>query len=461
MRLAVAALSTALLAGCIHIAPRPLSPAAAAHELESRSLADARMQQFVAAHLAGVSPPITRWDLNALTLAAFYFHPDLDLARAEAAVARAAIITAGQRPNPTLKLPIEHKAEPGFTPWITVLGLDVPIETAGKRGFRVHQARDVARGVELAIAQRAWQLRSTIRAELVALTSANESAAILRRHREVQNDLVEALQKRFELGEGSRFELTQARIAARHTELLLRDREAQLAQARARLAAAVGLPETGTAEMDFVFDAQQLAPDGVVTADLRERALVGRPDILVLLADYAAAESTLRLELARQYPDVHIAPGFGWDQGNQRWDLGFSVVLPILSRNRGPIAEADARRAASGARLVSLQAKVIAATDEATERYRQALARVGAASAVIEMQTTQVEAARRSFNAGEIDRVALRTAELELAAAQLARADAVAQAQQGLGALEDAVEQPLTNETMPSVPMQNPRESQR
>src|SRR5881394_601451 len=129
MRVALSALIGAFLAGCIHIAPAPIVPETTAQQLESRSLSDPGLQKFV-----GDRP---RWDLDSLTLAAFYFHPDLDVARAEAAVARAAIITGGQRPNPTLTLPIEHKAEAGLSPWIVVLGLDIPIETANKRGARI------------------------------------------------------------------------------------------------------------------------------------------------------------------------------------------------------------------------------------------------------------------------------------------------------------------------------------
>jgi outer membrane protein, heavy metal efflux system len=423
-------LGALFLTACIHIAPRPIAPEVTARDLDGRSLSDPRLK-----HTGST------WNLDELTRAAFFFHPDLDVARAEAAVARSAIATARERPNPTLNLPIEHKGEAGFNPWITVLGIDVPIETANKRGLRTRHAEDLSRAAELTIAQSAWQVRSAIRTQLVALTTSTNGVAILRRQRDIQNDLVEALQKRFELGEGSRVELTAARIAARQSELLLRDREAQVTQARARLAAATGVPESGTKGVDFDFDPHKFPYPNVAVE--RERALVSRPDMLVSLANYAAAESDLRLELARQYPDLHLAPGFGWDQGNRRWDLGFSSVLPIFSRNRGPIAEAEARRSASEARVIALQARIIAAVDVASAQYDGALKKLNAANSALQLQRTQTDAARRSFDAGQIDRVALRSAELELAAAELAFSDAVTQAQQALGAFEDAVEQPL------------------
>jgi outer membrane protein, heavy metal efflux system len=429
---------------CIHIAPRPIDPAATAKALESRSLADAGVQAFVAAH-SRAKTPIAQWDLDTLTLAAFYFHPDLDIARAQAAVARAAIATAGERPNPTISVPIEHKSE--AHPWITVIDVDVPIETANKRGLRVREATDAAQAAALGIAQQAWQVRSSIRAQLAALSAAGAAIAALDQQRSVQQDLVEALQKRFELGEGSQIELSQARISARQTEMLRLDRIAQRAQARARLAASIGIPESGLGDSTFGFDTALTSP-----ADARERALVARPDVLMALADYAAAESSLRLELARQYPDIHIAPGLGWDQGARRWDLGFSATLPIFSRNRGAIGEAVARRSLSETRFTALQSKIIAAVDEASAAYREALHKVEEAAALVELQKSQTSAAQRSFESGETDRVALRTSELELAAVMLAHAEAVAQAQAALGALEDAVEQPLDGSQLPAVP---------
>lgn len=410
------------------------------------------MQRFVAEH-SHVGAPISTWNVDTLTLAAFYFHPDLDVARADAAVAHAAALTAGERPNPTVSLPIEHKAE--AHPWITVLGFDVPIETANKRGLRVRQADEAARAADLAVAQQAWQIRSAIRTQLTALNLAETSARLLKLQQTAQQDLVEALQKRVELGEGSRIELSQARINARQTEMLLHDRQSLAAQARVRLAAAIGVPESGLTNASLEYMQFQ----SIFPGDLREQALITRPDILMSLADYATAEAALRLELARQYPDIHIAPGFGWDQGAQRWDLGFSATLPIFSHNRGPIAEAVARRSAAEARFIALQAHVIAAVDEATARYREAMAKEAAAAAITRMEREQLDSTKRLFSAGQVDRLALRAAEIEEQAAEIAYAEAAIQTQDAIGALEDAAEQPLHGVPFVQPPLVSPRSS--
>ena len=101
-------LALVLLTGCARFQSQPLSPAESAARLESRSLDSPSLKSFLETNLNRELPawPAARWDFEMLTLAAFYYQPSLDVARAAWAEARAGIVTAGARPNPTL----------GFTP---------------------------------------------------------------------------------------------------------------------------------------------------------------------------------------------------------------------------------------------------------------------------------------------------------------------------------------------------------
>ena len=437
-----AALVALLAASCIHVAPHPITPAETAAMLEQRTL-DASLT----------------WDLQHLTETALKSHPDLDLARAHAAVMRAAILTAAERPNPTVNANVEHKAEPHTNPWITTFGLDLPIETANKRGLRVREASEAARAADFAVADQAWQVRSNVRAQLVAYAAAERSVEILARQRALNDEIVDMLEKRTAVGEASTPEVTQARIAARQTALLIRDRTTQAAQSRARLAAAIGVPERAIHDLKLVFDVTHLggpdalvrprgeaalargrADEGVRPSELRVTALTQRPDILAALADYAQSEAALRLELAKQYPDLHLAPGFGWDQGFARWALGFNAAIP---HNRGPIAEAEARRKEAEAKLIALQARIIAALDEATVRVEQASDKVNETTNIVALDRQRVDQVQKLFDAGEADRLALRTSQLELESALVAQNDAYADAQAAIGALEDAMQQEI------------------
>ena len=78
-------------------------------------------------------------------------------------------------------------------------------------------------------------------------------------------------------------------------------------------------------------------------------------------------------EVAKQYPDVRLSPGYQYDQGDNEWSLGLSVDLPILNQNQGGIAEAEARRTEAAAKFNAIQAKVVAEIDRGTVVYKAAL----------------------------------------------------------------------------------------
>ena len=115
-------LGVVALAGCARFHPQPISPEKTAAAFDTRSLTNADLQAFLETNHVTGPWPRPSWDLNALTLVAFYYQPALAEARAQWASVQAAHITAGQRPNPTVGFtPTYDTTTP--PPWI--LGSDV------------------------------------------------------------------------------------------------------------------------------------------------------------------------------------------------------------------------------------------------------------------------------------------------------------------------------------------------
>ena len=81
----------------------------------------------------------------------------------------------------------------------------------------------------------------------------------------------------------------------------------------------------------------------------------------------------MQLEIAKQYPDVHLNPGYELDQTDNKWTLGLTVDLPLLNQNQGGIAEAKAKRAQAAAHFLSVQANAISEIDNALAGYDAAL----------------------------------------------------------------------------------------
>jgi outer membrane protein TolC len=444
-----------LLAGCASYTAKPIDPGAQQTALENRRLDAPEVRQFAERSLGHeVTPwPPQSWDLDALTLAAFYYHPDLDWAQAQRLVAEAASITAGARPNPTGGVSFQRNmdAPAGQSPWTNGFTLDIPFETAGKRDIRIEHARHLAQAARLREAEAIWQVRSRVRASLLA---AYPTEALVRSQRDLQEQIERMIERRLKAGFASQPGLTQARLTLNRAALALRENQKQGAENRARLAAAVGVPDAALERVEISYDAfDRLPPVSVLpSAELRRQALLTRPDVLAALADYEAAQSALQLEVAKQYPDISLGPGYTWDAGQVKWSLGLSLVLPLLNRNQGPIAEAKARREEAAASFLAVQAKAIAEVDEALAGYGHADQMLETANALLRDQQKTERAVAAAFQAGEADRLSWISARYETAAAELARVNALTQAQQSLGRLEDALRRPIGAGEAPIAP---------
>jgi cobalt-zinc-cadmium efflux system outer membrane protein len=431
-----------LLASCAVYEDRSLSPAEALDDFESRTLDAEPLTEYLRANLKTDRAP-KAWGLAEFTLAAFYYNPQLDIARAQWAVARGRETTAAERPNPTFALTPGFNSTTGYgadiSPWIVDVALDIPIETAGKRGYRITEARYVSESARLHIAQAAWEVRRQVREALLDLYAAGRTEALMDRRRTLQTDNVKLLEQLFEIGEISANELGQARIQRDQTNLAWLDAGKHLALARARLAAAVGVPARALEAVQLSFDALERLPDDVPPAEARRQALLHREDLLAALSDYQASQTALQQAIAGQYPDIQLGPGYEFDQSEDKWMVGFSVSLPVFHRNRGAIATAEAQREEAAATFRDVQARIVSQIERAVMDYRASAGKVRAVEDVATQRTGLVDRVRKMYEAGEVLMLEVTSAELELNAGSANLLDARIEMLQAFGQLEDAM----------------------
>lgn len=439
-----------VVSGCAHYEDRPLSTARTADEFDQRSLAAEGLREFAQTHRSpafGTAPagwPPAVWDLEALTLVAVYFSPALEVARAQVGVAEAACRTAGQVPNPVVSVtPGYNTTSAGISPWLVNFSLDVPIETGGKRGYRQAAAQHRLQVAQWRLVDAVWQVRSGVRHALFELEFVRRSEAVLTTQFTALSALARLVEQHVEAGDATSVEAALARANRDTTQVRLSAIRQTQAEALAGLAGAIGVPVRALEAADLAFPRREALDDAPLGAELRREALLGRPDILAALADYAASQSDLRLEIARQYPDVHLNPGYEFDQGDNKWMLGLSLELPVMNQNQGPIAEALARRHAAAARFRAAQAEVIGEVDRALLAWRAASDQIKVAAVLGADQRERRRQSRVLVEAGEADKLDLATAEVEFAAGEQNQIDAWAQAHRARIALEDALRQPL------------------
>ena len=435
-------------AGCARFESRPISPEKSAAALEGRSLDSADLERFLKRNLGRelAEWPAKAWDLEMLTFAGFYYHPSLEVARAQWAVAQGGETTAGQRPNPVVTVSPSYNTTTAMaSPWLLVATLDVPIETAGKRSKRKAQAARLSEAAKLNIATVAWQVRSNIRTALLDFIAAGARDAALKNQVALQEDILRRQQQQVEAGAIAPSEALPFRITLEKARLDLADAQRMRAEARAKLAEAIGVPVQALANVRLDFDLQR-GPESVkqlTSAEIRRTALTTRADILGGLAEYAASQAALQLEIAKQYPDIHLQPGYEFDQGDNKWGIGASLELPVLNQNQGPIKEAKARREEAAAKFAVLQVKVMAEIDRAVEVFNISDRNLAALQPLAEAQARRTQAVKEQFQAGAVDQTELLSVQVEQATAEITRLDSQIKLQQAIGALEDAVQRPI------------------
>ena len=448
-----AALSSSLmlmiapLSGCSNRLPIPIEPAVIAADFQSRSLHDPKLLEFMSA-VSHTKTAATSgiWDLTSLTLAALFYHADLKVSRAKVAQAEAAIITAGQIPNPELNVTTTLHTITTPSPWTVATLINFLIETSYRRERRIEHADILADAARLDLMAASWQVRGRVRSALITLWAAQTKGRLLTKRKELQTELLSVLDRQLTAGDITALLVSRERSALSQIRLSAEDSARQIAEARAQLANAIGVPVSSMTEIKLSFGVFEAPPQAsIVNAsnNFRREAILGRSDLQVLLAEYDAADAAVRLEIAKRFPNITLGPGYTYDQGDNLFSLGLTAELPIFNRNEGPIAEADAKRREVGARFGALQAQIAGESDLASASYGASSKSLATADALHTTEHERQQKTDRAFKAGEIDRQAFITSELEFAVIDAARADALVQNRLSIGLLEDALRRPL------------------
>jgi len=407
----VAALGLACAAlGCARYLPAPLDPAATADAYGARRLDAPDLRAWLSAHGGAAD---TGWTSATLGLVALYYHPAVSRARATWESARAAEGTAGARPQPDLQGELGYATSSAVfeSRWLGVLSAVFTVELGGKRGARVVAARARSAVAETDLEDTAWRTTRAVRAAAVELAGAEERLADASQGSDRVSAFAARLRRRYDEGTLARSELAVFESEEADMRAGAARERAGMAAARVLLAQAAALPPVA-------LDGVPIAPEPVPVCvpergdSLHALALRRRPEVGRALAEYAVAEGDLRVAVAGSYPDLSLGPGYTWDQGIGRWSLLFGLPRLPLNGNRGPIAEAVARRREAAARFAERQQAVLADVSSAMAGCRVAGADAAGADSLRRATERRAELARAAYERGEIGAIELEPAEL-------------------------------------------------
>ncbi len=459
-KILVLSISLSLLIGCANqkYAAKPLEPAQTSAKLLNKNANSSDFKSYLIKQGYSESAlPFTEWGLDELTWCALYYHTKLDVAKAQLALANATMQSAGQKTIPTINANLAHSNQKNgdIQPWAYGLNVEIPIETGNKRQLRVEEAQNLAEAARMDVAESAWQLRSQIASDLINYHENQANTRLLDEELAIENNIVSMLQARLAQGLISNTELHSAQLLQQKTQFSLNAALAKTPELRSKLAADIGLSTEKFASVKLkplaiastIQQQSTLFNAPAKAIELRQSALLNRIDIRRSLAKYAAAESKIKLEIAKQTPDISLTPGLAFEFGDSIWSLGFSRLLQLLNKNNALnqllIAESTQLREVEGAQFEALQAQVIADLDQSYTRMSASQQNLQQAKQAYAAQLTHMQKLQKQLNAGLIDRLQLTQASLNTVLSKQQVSHTQFTWLKASAAIEDVIQRPI------------------
>lgn len=358
------------------------------------------------------SLPLTAWGIDELTLCALFYHTKLEVAKQQLALSQLEIQTAGIRNVPSIngEFGQSNQKNGDLSPWLYGLSLNIPIETTNKRSARVAKAEQNAEVARMDMAEIAWQLRNQIAIDLIDYHQNLAEVQLLQQEVETQESITNMLEKRVNAGLASSTELSNVSLLSLKAKHQLNNKQTESRLIKAKLAADVGLTPENFASIQIkpldiepTLSQQAIALDASLDSKiLQQEALLNRIDIRRSLAQYAAAETEIKLQVAQQTPDITLSPGILFEFGDKIWSLGFSSLLKLLHKDTALVDQAKQLREVQGAQFEDLQATVIAQINQLHAHYQSAKQASLQAENTLKAEVAQEQKMRKQFESGLI-----------------------------------------------------------
>lgn len=434
------------LHGCQSYHAAPLAPQDSVNEFDSRHLDDQSVATDLARLLPGyaVRQPPEEWDRGQLLAVALVRNSSLVVADAELAAALARERTAAEPLNPDLTLQSEY-ARREVHPWLYGIALEWPLQSKSRRQLSREIANLDAISMRLNLMNETWAVRRDLVAGLTDWEGSRRRLDLLDQLSAMQDRLLLIARQRVDAGEDSPTVLPAFEQASIDTEHQRLEARSTVDAAKAATATAMGMPLQIMDSLRFSWPdwgAPPAIPD-TMERQVRETALLSRTDLSRAIDNYAISEKRLELAIARQYPQLIVAPGYYWDHGIAKFPFNLSFSLP-KNGNKAEIAEARIERDLAGKRMLALQADIhgqIAAAKREEALMQTAQAVAVRESKLAQQLVSQSDLGARAGAVGVEEQVAAKITGMR---AQLEVLQTQARLQTARNRLEDVVRTPLS-----------------
>lgn len=374
-------------------------------------------------------------------------NPELAGFEWERRAAEARIITARLRPNPEVSVEAENVTGTGDLKngeqAERTLRLSQVVELGGKRPARIAEATAERELVE-------WEYQVKRVEVLRATTEAFIDVLAAQRLIEWQGETlglwekaVPFAERKVQVGQGSVVEVNRATIAVAMARIAVEQARRDLQIARGNLAAQWGARTANFEGVTGELDETHRVPS---IETLRSR-LLENPQLARWTAVREKREATLRLARAEGVPNVTASGGPRLEGRGEEVTgvIGFSMPLPLFSRNQGKIAEARANIGKAETERQAVEAKVFAELNKAYQTLRHAEEEVELLTkTVLPNAGSAVELVTKGYETGRSSQLEILEAQRTLTEARVQRLRALADYHKALAEIEALTARPAS-----------------
>ena len=287
--------------------------------------------------------------------------------------------------------------------WFAMLSTSYEVDFWGKNRATAHAALLQARASRAEQDTVALTILAGVADEYFGVLALRERLRIARSNRDAAQQLLDAVQARFDAGAATVAEVAAQRAALDKAQIAISDLEQLETQARAALALLLGrVPE----KFDVAGQSLDALREPVVSAGLPSELLQRRPDVAAAEANLRAASADLAAARAAMFPSLALTAGAGVQNPalpaavltiagvGPSFELGASLTQPIFDHGRRQAQREEAAARERGL-LASYRAAIIAALVD----VENALGALQHLDATREFEKGTLEESERAFAA--------------------------------------------------------------
>jgi len=357
--------------------------------------------------------PFNEWGLRELLLAQEYFNHDYKIAKKTWQSIQLNEELALLNPPSSVGIEIGRgDSNEEISKNLFGGGFNFTFETANKRLIRHELAFNESQKALITQELIFWEQRSLLIKEIINLAKNQSLIELSRKEVKLKKSILDMEFKRLKVGFISKpdYDLLSIKLSEFNNRLNLLQLDRQIILKN--IANLVGVTYEKLNLIPFQLESIEEKLNIITKSftsneigNMQDKAIKNNIDLRMNLSEYAIADSELKYEVAKQYPDLIFSPAYVYEFGNNVWKLGSSLILSDEDRNKLMIKKKSLDRDNKLAAVKAAQFKLINELSIAKENFLNLNQQLTLSKELIEQKEEFKKQLTKRFHKGFIDRM--------------------------------------------------------